>query len=68
VALKFAKEGLSKTELHAELGRNVSSVDLNEALTLLLKSSFISPQIREIGDDKIECWCANQPEKDQMSP
>jgi hypothetical protein len=66
VALKFAKEGLSKTELHAELGRNVSGVDLNEALTLLVKSSFIRPQIREIGDQKIECWCANLPGKAPM--
>jgi len=67
VALKFAKDGLSKTELHAELGRNVSGVDLNEALNLLAKSSFISPKIRIIEDQQIECWCAKLPEKDQMS-
>jgi uncharacterized protein DUF3987 len=67
VALKFAKEGMSKTELHAELGRNISGVDLNEALNLLAKSSLIRPLIREIDGHRIECWAVHFSEKDSIA-
>jgi hypothetical protein len=64
VALKFAKEAMSKTELHAELGRNISGVDLNEALNLLAKSALIRPVIRQIGEYQTECWVANLSKKE----
>jgi hypothetical protein len=57
-ALRINPDGLSKTELFRELGRNVASVDIEQGLRVLMQSSLIRPQVRVIGKDKIPIWKA----------
>jgi hypothetical protein len=66
--LQFERRPLSKTDISNQLRRNVSAVEIDEALGVLIKSGLINPEIHVDDSKKIEHWRAKQQNRPENVP